>query len=268
MFSPSGSLAEFHARDAHACANASLAAYLAPELAAGSIIDAWGLERYRDLTGPVRGFVAANDNATIVAFRGSESYYETWAENIDTQLVPGPFDENERTHRGFSSALETALDEIETRIDALAAPDTPLFLTGHSLGAALATLAAARFYCSGRPVHSVYAFGSPRVGDRTFRKVYKEHDRGRTFRVVNRHDIVARIPPRLLRYRHVGRLRYLDAEGDIHDDLNFWQRMLIYLDPAGRDAKAYVNDLVGRLPGAFEDHKVANYVKKLARHIG
>ncbi len=257
----------FTPRNAYACALASHAAYLAPELSGGIAVDEWGMSNFRRSDRRnAQGFVAANGAVTLVAFRGSERYFDDWSENVDTQLVPGPFAERERTHRGFSAGLAAVLEEIESRIDSLGARDAPLFLTGHSLGAALATLAAAHFYTSGRDVHSVYAFGSPRVGCRRFREVYKRHDRGRTFRIVNRHDIVARIPPRLLRYRHVGLLRYLDAEGAIHDDLNFWQRMLLYLDPAGRDPKAYINDLVGRLPGALDDHKVRNYIEKLSRH--
>ena len=56
------------------------------------------------------------------------------------------------------------------------------------------------------------------------------------------------------------------ADGDIHEDLNFWQRAILYMDPGGRTTKNYVGDLVGRLPGAFEDHRMTSYLAKLERH--
>ena len=259
----------FDKLNAHACSMASHLAYSAPELIAPTVVDEWGFPRYRRLdTGIVQGFVAANDDATLLCFRGTERDFNDWFDNLDTQLVDGPFDSGERAHRGWYSGLTVAMSEIESRIDQLSAPDAPLFITGHSLGAALATLTAAIFFKSSRPVHSVYAFGSPRVGCRNFRDVYKTHDQGRTFRVVNRHDLVARIPPRLLKYRHVGSLRYIDEDGAIHEDLNFWERMLIYLDPAGRDAKTYINALADRLPGALDDHRAEAYVAKLSKAVG
>ena len=224
------------------------------------------MDRYRLISsGIAQGFIAANDKVTLIAFRGSERDLDDWDNNIDTGLVPGPFRQGERIHRGFSTGLKTVIDELEERVKKLGKPGAPLMLTGHSLGGALATLLAAKLYASGRAPHSVYTFGSPRVGCRTFRNIYEDRDDERTFRVVNRHDIVARIPPRLLRYRHVGLLRYLDADGELHDDLNFWERMLLYLDPAGRDAKTYVKDLAGRLPGAFDDHKMTSYLAKIEK---
>ncbi len=254
----------FDLRNAYACALASHIAYQPPELIAGTVIDRWGLPRYRRFdTGLVQGFVAADDRLTLLCFRGTERDFNEWHNNLDTEFTGGPFGGRERVHRGWAGALATALPEIEAKLDSVSRPGSSLFLTGHSLGGALATLAAAQFFHHRRPVHSAYLFGAPRVGCRNFREAYRAHDQGRTFRVVNRHDIVARIPPRLLRYRHVGSLRYLAEDGTLHDDLNFWERLLIYLDPAGRDAKRYIEALADRLPGALDDHRADAYVAKL-----
>ncbi|MCP4849251.1 MAG: lipase family protein [Verrucomicrobiaceae bacterium] len=254
----------FKIGNAIACALASKATYLAPELIPKIVIDEWGFTDYRRINGNhIQGFVATSKRITLVAFRGSEAHVSNWQDNLDAGFVPGPFNEGDRLHRGFAQGTLQLLHEIQTRIKALGDPDAPLFLTGHSLGAALATLTAASFYNESRPVHSVYGFGSPRVGCRHFRKSYQSRDAGRTFRVVNQHDLIARTPPRFLRYRHVGLLRYLDDNAAIHADPNTWQRLLLYVNPKGRNPREYINAILERFPGAIDDHRIENYLEKL-----
>jgi len=267
MLSLSGDTTGFDIQNAYACAYASRIVYISPEQIADEVANALDLNSFRLVHTPtLQGFVAAGKTATLVTFQGSERDFDDWAGNMKAAFIPGPFGQGERVHRGFGKALNGIFDEVRANIEALENPGAPLFITGHSCGAAFATLLAARFLSADRDFHSLYTFGSPRVGCRRFRDIYEHLDKQRTFRVVNRHDIVARIPPRLMRYRHVGALRYLDADGDIHEDLNFWQRAILYMDPGGRTAKSYVGDLVGRLPGAFEDHRMTSYLAKLERH--
>ncbi len=264
MFPLSSSTDGFNIGNALACCLASQAAYLPPELIPKIVIDEWGFVDYRRINGNnIQGFVAANDEYTLIAFRGSEAHVNDWNDNLDAGFVPGPFNEGDRLHRGFAQGFLQILPEIESRLKAFKRPGSALFLTGHSLGAALATLTAASFYKEGRSLHSIYGFGSPRVGCRRFRNSYEIRDRKRTFRVVNQHDIITRIPPRFLRYRHVGLLRYLDGAGNIHDDPDFWKRMLIYIDPKGRSSSDYINAIIDRFPESVDDHKIGNYVKKL-----
>ena len=75
---------------------------------------------------------------------------------------------------------------------------------------------------------------------------------------------MARIPPRILRYNHVGSLRYLDISGHIHEDVSSWERLLLYLDPSGRSPKQYIKEIADRLPGALDDHAMDNYLIKLS----
>jgi predicted lipase len=96
-------------------------------------------------------------------------------------------------HNGFKAQL----DELWPTIDAaLATVTCPIFYTGHSLGAALATLAAAR-----RPPQAVYAFGSPLVGNNAFARMTA---RLPIHRVVDGNDIVTVVPPREFGFVHVG----------------------------------------------------------------
>ena len=64
--------------------------------------------------------------------------------------------------------------------------------------------------------HAIYTFGSPRVGCKKFRQLYDYISKGRSFRIVNRHDIVPRTPPRISRFHHVGELHYIDPSGKMH----------------------------------------------------
>ena len=86
-----------------------------------------------------------------------------------------------------------------------------IWMTGHSQGAALATLAASRH----GQIQGLYTFGSPRVGDRDFKRNF----RTTAYRFVNHHDIVAQVPPAAI-YCHVGHLRYIDAKGVIHNHIS------------------------------------------------
>ena len=81
-----------------------------------------------------------------------------------------------RVHTGFYHALQDIWPQMQTRIGQLrsddrdnARPQRPLWITGHSLGAAMATLAAAELIMRDEPFYGGYTFGSPRCGDRDLR---------------------------------------------------------------------------------------------------
>ncbi len=160
-------------------------------------------------------FVAANDRFAIIAFRGSEIWKRgepfdpgrivaDLATNIDVRLTE--WNRGGRVHNGFKTALDEVWDELQSEIVALQAQGLKIWVTGHSLGGALATLAADRL----AEVQGVYTFGSPRVGDDQFQATY----RPKAFRLVNGRDIVARVPPKGPFY-HVGALIPIDSQGRV-----------------------------------------------------
>ncbi len=136
----------------------------------------------------------------VLAFRGTEVDVRDWATDLDTVMIP--WSEGGRVHRGFAAALELLWPALSP---ALATLPGRLLYTGHSLGAALATLASTR-----RRPAALYTFGSPRVGDIAF---------GETLaglahrRFVHCCDIVTRVPPEMLDFRHVGELVYVGRDG-------------------------------------------------------
>lgn len=91
-------------------------------------------------------------------------------------------------------------------------PDKDIYLTGHSLGGALAVLSSFDIAAhTQRPV-TVFTFGGPRVGGPKFRATYDKLVPN-SYRVVVDGDPVARIPGTFLNYEHVGKLLQLDQDG-------------------------------------------------------
>jgi hypothetical protein len=80
-----------------------------------------------------------------------------------------------RVHAGFRVALRRIEDEVLSAVvSRLRAGDRQLWITGHSLGGALAVLMAARFRMEGLDVAGVYTFGQPKTGNRNFQRRYDE----------------------------------------------------------------------------------------------
>lgn len=129
----------------------------------------------------------------VLVFRGSAGRLDNWLANFD--LKPEPWPTGGRVHAGFKDALLGFWPAI---LEALREIDGPVFYTGHSLGAALATLAA-----SLRPPRALYTFGSPRVGDAVFVRTLRSQP---IYRVATPRDIVTRMPPPYFPfgYRHAG----------------------------------------------------------------
>jgi pimeloyl-ACP methyl ester carboxylesterase len=157
-------------------------------------------------------FAVANDFA-ILAFRGTDPRkFEDWKTDFDAR--PKATVGRGRVHRGFKDAHDRAADRIG---ELLAGRTVPVWVTGHSLGGAVATLAAARH----DGIHALVTFGAPRVGDRAFRDTCPVP----AWRVVHRSDVVARVPPAGI-YRHVGRRVYIDREGRYRHESDRWERFV------------------------------------------
>lgn len=152
------------------------------------------------------GFIAQNAQAVVVAFRGTDPKRAVdWFIDLNALQQHAQFP-GAKVHKGFEDALTSVwgpsgADILPQRLAARG--NRTVWITGHSLGGALAELAAAKSaLVSGIPVKGVYTFGQPRVGDEGFARKMEEAVGSEVFRFINNHDIVPRVPLWGMGYRH------------------------------------------------------------------
>jgi hypothetical protein len=145
------------------------------------------------------------DGTAIIAFRGTQA--DKMEDLVtDARFWPVRWDGPGRVHLGFRDAFYA----LRAQVDAWLAGHSGrsgLVVTGHSLGAAMASLMAALHQGS-----ILVTFGSPRVGGRAFAKGFEGRD---IRRYVDCTDAVSRVPPPVF-YRHVCERRYIDHAGTVH----------------------------------------------------
>ncbi len=153
------------------------------------------------------GLIGVHNKAIVLAFAGTDpAIWETAATDARFDLSA------KNTHAGFQAAFDAVAPVVNGKTSgpvgeamSLRTDAQPLFITGHSLGAAVGILAAAAVDAGGVEVKAVYGFGTPRPGGTTFRDAYNTALGKRTYRMVHGRDIVARVPM-FTGYSHVGRL--------------------------------------------------------------
>lgn len=158
------------------------------------------------------GYVAVSSQYKLVAFRGSTDL-KSWIEDAEAIQVPlrlyGDLSgvPAGNVHFGFDSVYMEVIDRIRQTL-AGTDPNKPVYCTGHSLGGAVASLVAADL---ARDYNvRVYTFGSPRVGDMTWRKWFNLAVQ-ESVRVVLDNDLVPRLP--FFGYDHVKGLLHLTDNG-------------------------------------------------------
>jgi hypothetical protein len=159
-----------------------------------------------------RGVIASKKGALIIAFAGTDPLnLPNWVS--DFYLGQPTAD----VHEGFLDAAAAVWVEVGATIDTCMKENRPLFVAGHSLGAAiaLATVDRARRE-KGLDAAQVFVFGSPRVGRSDFATRYNAAFGLSTYRLVHGRDIVPTVPPSELGFHHVG--RYLSCESGVKFD--------------------------------------------------
>jgi len=206
-------------------------------------------------------FIASKQNGDktliVISFRGTEKddpsdlfvdarfLLEPWADNSGNSLG--------KVHKGFAEALlkDGILEEIKNYLSSIDRPARVL-VTGHSLGAALATLTASRV-----PVDHLYTFGSCLVGDADFAQTMQKVNHTR---FVDCCDIVTLVPPSSFGYTHVGVLKYIDRNGKLRGKVCGLRILIDRLRARADYAVNYalIDGMV--LSRDFADHAPINYV--------
>jgi len=187
-------------------------------------------------------------NLAVLSFRGTDDDDITDL-GADADFLLTSWERGGKVHSGFAGALLDVQDDL---LAALETVTCRLLFTGHSFGAALATLLA-----SLRAPTVLYTIGSPRVGDADFVEVLKTID---CHRFVDCCDFATSLPPELLGYVHLGEAHYIDRhrnlapgpDGPSEEEDRHHARLEYLVEYAWRRGNVAVRDLA--------DHAPINYV--------
>ena len=226
-----------------------------------------------------QAILVKNEKHLVLAFRGTEA---TSIKDIkaDIKAVTKACETGGKIHSGFDEAYKQVALDIENELGREECANTPLFITGHSLGGALATIAAKKITHRGGNA-ACYTFGSPRVGD----EVWISNIKTPLYRVVNAADCVTVLPPcadtinvlgwligliprigkpgktwllsKFGGYMHGGNMRYLtNCKKNAYNDVK-----LLYSVSLAYRAKKFILKYVYRK--LLTDHSISVYRKKL-----
>lgn len=227
--------------------------------------------------GGTQAFLAKReaDRMAVLAFRGTEKEAEDIKADLNARFYTRG---GIKVHDGFRQAFSLVEPMIKESIAGLS--EYKLYITGHSLGGALALVATRSL--SGDNIAACYTFGGPRVGNSEFGDNIKVP----IYRLVNAADLVPRVPPtwavdaivflagwlpvpylrsllvRFLEnfrgYCHHGDMRYLTASNDDFSDL----RLIANPDLVER-VRWVVQRLAMNWKAGFSDHSISGYCAKL-----
>ena len=185
-------------------------AYLAEQEGAKAFREILGLEARLFTVDNTQAWLGVDETNVVVAFRGTES--ATTLDGLKDILLTDAMNllvvpegrlghdlsaagVGARFHKGFVDAIAEVWEPLAAAVEAeLKANDRPLWITGHSLGGALALLAAWLLKRRFVLVHEVCTFGAQMIGNREACAAFDREFAGRIFRYVNGRDPVPKLP--------------------------------------------------------------------------
>lgn len=204
--------------------------------------------RYFDADG-AQAYGLRMPDFTMIVFRGTEP--TEFSDIIaDIKAWPSESDTVGNVHSGFKGELDKIYPEIVGWLKQF--DHKKLVVTGHSLGAAMATLFAARQSKLDYDV-CLYTFGSPRVGNDEWAEQFANIE---AYRFVNNNDIVCTVPP-FGYYTHIGELHYMSYTGKIILGTTWYQRLH---DKVRGRIRAWSKR---QLFSGIYDHLGVRYIKKI-----
>lgn len=205
----------------------------------------YSIVEFFDIKG-AQAYLLKGVDSHVLSFRGTEV---TEKSDVLADLTSGKNIEacGGKVHVGFKGEVNKVWPAIERAVTGI---DT-MYVTGHSLGAAMATIAASRMQDK---VEALITFGSPRAGNQEFvNRLAVTH-----YRVQNNCDDVTKVPLRLMGFVHHGTHKYMNYYGEFRD-LTPWQRIK---DMIRSRLKARAKGQ--KFIGVF-DHMMSNYIAKLEK---
>jgi predicted lipase len=146
------------------------------------------------------GFVLTSKTKNIIVFRGTQRV-EEWLYNFYARQRDyrnsGSGEDFGKVHKGFIENYDSIIDPIPREIAKKLDTSVPCYITGHSLGAALAVIASvdlASNIPALKPQIQLYTYAGSRVGNPTFAQIHSKYIPNH-YRVINLADLVPLLPP-------------------------------------------------------------------------
>ena len=202
-----------------------------------------------------QAYLLTNADDAIVVCRGTQpTEFADIGADLDARPVPSSTSIG-KVHRGFKRSVDRIWPVLEPKLIKLSKKRT-IWCTGHSLGAAMATLVAYRLQRNEElpNAQALFTYGSPRVGNKAYIKSIT--DTGVLhFRFVNNADIVARVP--LWPFRHFGGMYYMNHWGNL--------RALTYTQLVKDVMRGFIKGIMRKEINFFSNHSITRYGNNLAR---
>jgi len=226
---------------------------------------------YLDQAAGKTEFAKLGFDASLISVNGSEAYFITdgtdlvvacrgteptqWtdiAADLDARLTASSTGKG-FVHHGFKTSVDQIWAGLVEKLSVYGKQRT-IWCTGHSLGAAMATLLAYRLQRAERMPNpqALFTFGSPRVGDKSYIRAIE--DSGLLhFRFVNNTDIVPRVP--VWPFQHFSGIYYMNHWGNLRT-ASGWQ----LTKDVGR---GIVQGIKQRKFSLLDNHNIGNYEANL-----
>jgi hypothetical protein len=160
-------------------------------------------------------YLLGNKDIAVIVFRGTEPKQKSdiWA---DLKTWKKKSQTKGSIHSGFMGETDKVWESVNKFVRDN--KDKDLYIAGHSLGGAMASVASSRLQ-QHAPLKMTYTYGSPRVGNSSWRNYQTwSHQR-----IQNNNDVVTQTPPMLLGFRHHVPSVYINHYGNIRK-LTRWQK--------------------------------------------
>jgi triacylglycerol lipase len=229
-------------------------AYLAPaQSAVGFKKMGFANTKFFDQDGS-QAYVLHNKNDIVIVCRGTEpTAFKDIEADLRIRLVV-PLSRHGLVHEGFSESVDDLWPDVVAHLMTIY-QDQKIWCTGHSLGAAMATVMADRLNSdpSLPDVAALFTYGSPRVGNQEFvESITVTH-----YRWVNCADIVPRVP--VFPYRHHGQLCYMNHWGNV--------REMTAVQQFKDRLRGFITGWKSGVAQYFVSHLIGRYSDNLSRYV-
>jgi triacylglycerol lipase len=260
-------------------------AYRPAEVGRQGFAEQLGMQAQLISVGNTQAYVATDPKSIVVAFRGSESLatldgFRDWlltnARNflvlpegrLGTDFAAAGV--GARFHSGFMKALGDIWDTLFPVVDeAFNASERAVWVTGHSLGGAIALLCGWRFHQNFVPVHQICTFGAPMIGNDAAAAAFEREFPGKIFRYVDAGDLVPKLPTVSLftnSYQHCQQEIIVgDAARDGEEVLEKLAAEQAAEQAADEIAPPTADRLWSEIRAGMPSHLMGNYLARLAQ---